>query len=111
MPTDRDTPDDSTPRRGFGLARFVLRTVSRALAPVREAAESVLREAEAAKRRRAHQAAKAAAAARRRVLPLERRILSLTLEVRRQILAAMAQGWRRLQPPTTLLRSSTATIP
>ena len=74
MSADRTTPDDSTPRRGFGLARFVLRAVSGALAPVRKAAESVLREAEAAKRRRAHRAAKAAAAARRQVVPLERRL-------------------------------------
>ena len=106
MTADRATHDDSTPRRGFGLARFVMRAVSGALEPVRKAAEGVVRKAEAAKRSRAHEAAKAAAAAaRRRAVPLEQRLMALAPEIRRQFFAVMEEGWRRLQPPPTLLRS------
>src|SRR4051794_39804859 len=105
MTADRTMPDESTPRRGFGLARLVLRVVSAALSPVRKVAEGVLRKKQATRRSLALAAARATARRRRRALSLERWLMALAPEARRAFVDAMREGWQRLRPPTTLLRS------
>ena len=113
MTDDRTTPDDSTPRRGFGWARSVLRAVKGAVEATREAAQRFalrveeerlaielhelqreLRRRQAARRPRPPKAA----APRRPIVPLEERLPFMPLEIRRLFMQVMAQGWRALQP-------------
>src|SRR4051812_11397766 len=97
MTADRTTPDDRTPRRGFGLARLVLCVVSVALRPVGKVAERVLRNAEAKQRTR-----RPAPSARRRNVPIEQWLMTLPCEVRDRIIAVLEDAWRGLRPRRTL---------
>jgi hypothetical protein len=108
MTTDPATPADSTPGRGFGLARFVLRAVAGAVLATRKAATRVLRKVEA--KGSADVSGREAPAApvkrpRTPVLLDLQRLLALPADVHRQIAAILHKGGREMQGRLTPSRA------
>src|SRR5262249_25538433 len=119
MTADRTTPDgetqsaDSTPRRGFGWARSVLRAVKGAVEATRNAARSFTQqveverqaiEARRAQRQRLREQAQQRAKApspERPIVPLEDRLPFMPLEIRRLFMDVMGRGWAAMQPKLT----------